>query len=87
MDNAQEFVVMEESGIHTPPWLREQAMRCFRLAEQSWDDKTREALTGYGRELLERAERMERITGEKSGGGAETGEASTPRAPKSDTKE
>jgi hypothetical protein len=87
MDNAQEFVVMEESGMHRPPWLRQQALRCFRLAEQTWDDATRDALVGYGRELLERAERMEKITGEKSGGGAETGEAKTPPAAKSGPQE
>ena len=56
---------MEDQEGHTPPWLREQAMRCSRLAEQAWDDKTRDTLMEYGRELLDRAERME--TGQAGG--------------------
>ena len=53
---------MRSSDDHSPLWLGEQAAGCFRLAEQAWDDKTHDALTEYGQELLHRAERMERVS-------------------------
>ena len=51
---------MEDQSHHTPLWFRGEAARCFRLADQAWDDKTHDALIEYGRELLDRAEQMER---------------------------
>ena len=54
---------MGEPEDHTPAWLREQADRCFRLADQALDNQTRDALATYGRELLERAEKMEHVAG------------------------
>jgi len=50
---------MEERNGHNPQWLREQAERCSRLAEEVWDDQTHDALVSYAGELRERAERME----------------------------
>ena len=53
---------MRGSDDHSALWLREQAARSFRLAEQAWDDTTHDALTEYGQELLHRAEKLERVS-------------------------
>ena len=52
---------MEEQLPRNPEWLRDQAERCFRLADDAWDDQTRDALRSYGEELQHRAERMETV--------------------------
>lgn len=46
-------------GVHTARGLRDEAERCFRLAESATDKRLREELVAYGRELIDRAERME----------------------------
>jgi hypothetical protein len=46
-------------GVHTAQGLREEAQRCFRLAEGATDKRLREELLAYGRELIDRAERMD----------------------------
>ncbi len=50
---------MQDFEVHSPEWLREQALKCFRLAGEAWDDGTRDALTEYGYDLLDRANRMD----------------------------
>lgn len=50
---------MSRAPLHTPEWFREEAERCFQLAEKIVDQKASEALVAYGRELLGQAERME----------------------------
>jgi hypothetical protein len=51
--------VAEYPRVHTVQGLREEAERCFRLAAGAMDNRLREELLAYGRELLDRAERME----------------------------
>jgi hypothetical protein len=52
---------MSQASFHTPQWYREEAERCFRLAENVSDQKASADLMNYGRELLARAERMEAV--------------------------
>jgi hypothetical protein len=51
--------VAEYPRVHTVPGLRQEAERCFRLAAGTTDNRLHEELLAYGRELLDRAERME----------------------------
>ena len=46
-------------GVHTAQGLRDEAQRCFRLAEGATDKRLRQELVAYGRELIDRAERMD----------------------------
>jgi hypothetical protein len=39
--------------------LREEAERCFRFAAQASDQRLRDELLAYGKELIGRAEKME----------------------------
>ena len=50
---------MRRPPVDTPEWFRDEAERCFRLAEKMTDQKSVDSLVAYGRELLDRAERME----------------------------
>jgi len=50
---------MAEECPQTPQKFRDDAERCFRLASTITDASAHDALMGYGRELLDRAERME----------------------------
>jgi hypothetical protein len=52
---------MDDWPNSTPRSLREQAEKCFRLAEGTTDDRTHDALVTYGEELRARAERMEAV--------------------------
>lgn len=45
--------------VHTAPGLREEAERCFHLALTSPDRRLRDELLAYGKDLIERAERIE----------------------------
>jgi hypothetical protein len=45
--------------LDTPEWLRQEAEKCFLLADKTIDEKAADALLTYGSELLARAERME----------------------------
>ncbi len=49
----------EYPRVHTAPGLREEAERCFRLASKASDKRLREELVAYGKELIERAEKIE----------------------------
>jgi len=51
--------VTEYPHVHTAQGLREEAERCFRLAESASEKRLRQELLAYGRELVDRAERME----------------------------
>jgi hypothetical protein len=51
---------MEGDLLNRPQQLGEKADRCLRLARSLMDPKDQNALMDYGRELLDRAERMER---------------------------
>ncbi len=51
--------LMRRPPVDTPEWYRDEAERCFRLAEKMTDQKSVESLVAYGRELLGQAERME----------------------------
>ncbi|MGH7126600.1 MAG: hypothetical protein ACREFI_19640 [Stellaceae bacterium] len=51
--------------VHTAPGLREEAERCFRLASSASDKRLHDELLAYGKELVERAEKIE--AAEKSG--------------------
>ena len=51
---------MEDDLLNSPQQLREKADQCLRLAQSLMDPKDQNALMDYGRELLDRAERMER---------------------------
>jgi hypothetical protein len=48
-----------EEYSQTPQKLRDDAERCFRLANTINDARSHDALMEYGRELLDRAEKME----------------------------
>jgi len=50
---------MRRAPVDTPEWFRDEAERCFRVAEKMMDQKSADSLTAYGRELLAQAERME----------------------------
>jgi len=50
---------MRRPPVDTPEWFRDEAERCFRLAEKMTDQKSIESLMRYGSELLAQAERME----------------------------
>jgi hypothetical protein len=50
---------MADEYAQTPQKLRDDAERCFRLANTINDVRAHDALMEYGRELLDRAERME----------------------------
>jgi hypothetical protein len=52
---------MEDWPNSSPRSLREQAEKCFRLAQGTTDDRTHDALVTYGEELWARAERMEAV--------------------------
>ncbi len=52
---------MPRAPLHTPQWFREEAERCFHLAEKITDQKASDDLVAYGRELLARAERVEAV--------------------------
>lgn len=52
---------MSRAALHTLQWFREEAERCFRLAEKLTDERASEDLITYGRELLARAEHMEMV--------------------------
>jgi hypothetical protein len=45
--------------MHTIQGLRDQAERCFRLADSVMDEQARCDLVAYGNELIKSAERME----------------------------
>ena len=49
----------EYPRVHTAPGLREEAERCFRLAAKASDRRLRAELIAYGKELIERAEKIE----------------------------
>jgi len=51
---------MPHSPMHTARGLRDQAERCFRLADLLMDEQARLELVAFGNELIESAERMER---------------------------
>lgn len=51
--------VSEYPHVHTAPGLREEAERCFHLASRASDRRLRDALLAYGKDLVERAERIE----------------------------
>jgi len=51
--------VAEYPHVHTSRGLREEAERCFRFAAQASDKRLRDELLVYGRELIERAKKME----------------------------
>ena len=55
----------EYPHVHTAPGLREEAERCFRLASKASDKRLRDELRAYGKELVERAEKIE--AAEKAG--------------------
>ena len=50
---------MSDELLHSPQWLRNEAERCFRLAQNLMGQKDHDALVDYGRELQERAGRVE----------------------------
>jgi hypothetical protein len=50
---------MDDDLLNSPHQLRESAERCFRLARNLTDQRGQDTLMDYGRELLDRAERME----------------------------
>lgn len=50
---------MHRPPVDTPEWFRDEAKRCFRLAEKMTDQRSVESLLAYGSELLGQAERME----------------------------
>ncbi len=50
---------MADEHAQTPQKLRDDAERCFRLANTINDARAHDALMEYGRELLDRAERVE----------------------------
>jgi hypothetical protein len=50
---------MADEHAQTLQKLRDDAERCFRLANTINDARAHDALMEYGRELLDRAERME----------------------------
>ena len=52
---------MSDVSLHSPQGLREEAARCFRLAENLMDQKDHDALVDYGHELQDRAARMEAV--------------------------
>ena len=52
-------LVAEFKRVHTAQGLREEAERCFRLAAGTLDQKLSDELLAYGRELAERAEKMQ----------------------------
>ena len=43
----------------TPEWFRQEAEKCFFLAEKIMDKKAADALVTYGAELFAQAERMD----------------------------
>ena len=47
--------------VHTASDLRKEAERCFRLATTASDKWLRDELLAYGRELSERAEKIEAL--------------------------
>ena len=51
--------VAEYPRVHTASGLREEAERCFRLAARASDKTLRDELLAYGKELNERAEKIE----------------------------
>jgi hypothetical protein len=55
---------MTDTLLQTPQSLREEAERCFRHAETLRNEKDRETVIEYARELLVRAERMEAALGQ-----------------------
>ena len=58
-DGSSLLRVIEYPRVHTAPSLREEAERCFRLASKASDKRLRDELLAYGKELIERAERIE----------------------------
>ena len=50
---------MRRPPINTPAWFRDEAERCFRLAEKMTDQRSSDSLLAYGNELLSQAKRME----------------------------
>lgn len=50
---------MSDDWLHSPQSLRQDAERCFRLAANLSSQRDQDALLGFGRELVQRAERME----------------------------
>jgi hypothetical protein len=65
---------MAEESPQSLQKLRDDAQRCFRLANTINDARAHDALMEYGRELLERAQRMEsalrRASSEEATGGS-----------------
>jgi hypothetical protein len=57
--------VADYPHVHTAPGLREEAERCFRLALKASDKRLQDELRAYGKELVERAEKIE--AAEKAG--------------------
>jgi hypothetical protein len=55
--------VADYQRVHTAEGLREEADRCFGLAESASDKRLRDELLAYGRELIERAEKMRATEG------------------------
>jgi hypothetical protein len=51
--------VVEYRPVHTAQGLREEAERCFRLAADASDKRLRDELVAYGKELVERAGKMD----------------------------
>jgi hypothetical protein len=49
---------MDDDLLSSAHQLRESAGRCFRLAQNLTDQRGQDTLMDYGRELLDRAERM-----------------------------
>ena len=45
--------------LDTPEWFRQEAEKCFSLAEKLMDEGAADALVAYGAELIARAERMD----------------------------
>ncbi len=45
--------------LDTPDWFRQEAEKCFFLADKIMDENASDALVTYGAELIARAERME----------------------------
>ncbi len=50
---------MPDDRLHSPQSLRQDAERCFRLARNLSSQRDQNALTEFGRDLVQRAERME----------------------------
>jgi hypothetical protein len=51
--------VVEYRPVHTAEGLRGEAERCFRLAADASEKRIRDELVAYGKELMERAAKME----------------------------